>query len=282
MPPWSSSKSRWLERPIPHHCSRMPRSASRATTPDHRDGQRRHEDVVVLDVATARGRARPRARCGSSCSSSPVVTAIAALRGVAAGGERVGRRVVDDVEPRLRAGPRRCTGPRRGCGAGRTPRPSAGVARLMRSATASDFQYDAKAAPPATTQRDDDADRAAADQVGERGRRPAPRAATKPAMRSQRRRLLAVTWSYIDPAEVSPASATGQKRRPASGRATRRRPRSTRARRSGTCRRGCWPGSSGSWCCSGTRCRCRTAARRRCGPRCRSAPPAAGRSSGWP
>ena len=32
----------------------------------HGDGQGRHEDVVVLDVATARGRARPRARCGSA------------------------------------------------------------------------------------------------------------------------------------------------------------------------------------------------------------------------
>ena len=50
LPP-PSSLALFRLRPMPNHMKRMPTSAAMAIDADHRDGERRHEDVVVLDVA---------------------------------------------------------------------------------------------------------------------------------------------------------------------------------------------------------------------------------------
>ena len=64
---------------------------------------------------------------------------------VAAGGERVRRRVVDDVDPRLGQAAGDAQPLDEVVAAACTPCGSAGLARLTASATASDFQYDTKA-----------------------------------------------------------------------------------------------------------------------------------------
>ena len=101
--------------------SGSPMSVSSAIGADQRDGERRHEDVVVADV---------RQLVGEDAFELDAVHLLEqpgrdrdrrVLR-VASGGERVRRRVVDDVDPRAWAGRRRCTAPRRGCAGACTAR----------------------------------------------------------------------------------------------------------------------------------------------------------------
>ena len=123
---------------------RMPKSVSRAIDADQRDGQRGHEDVVVADV---------RQLVGEHALELDPVHLLEQAGGdrdrrvlrVAAGGEGVRRRVVDDVDARLGQARWRCTAPRPGCAAGWYSSGSAGLARLTARAIVSAFQYEAKA-----------------------------------------------------------------------------------------------------------------------------------------
>ena len=135
--------------PPPNIMKRMPRSDSSAIDADHRDGQRRHEDVVVLDVAQLVGEDAFELDA-VHLLEQPGGDGDGGVLRVAAGGEGVRRRVVDDVHPRLgqaagdaRPSTRLCSRAY-SCG-------SAGLARLTARATASDFQYDSRREPTAST-----------------------------------------------------------------------------------------------------------------------------------
>ena len=98
-------------------------------------------------------------------SSSPVVTAIAACLRVATGRERVGRGVVDDVQPRLREPARDAQPFDEVVVAGRTACGSAGLAWLIASATLSLLKYETTDERDHDHGHDHEADEPAAEQV---------------------------------------------------------------------------------------------------------------------
>ena len=118
---------------------RMPKSDTRAMTPDHRHRQGRHEDVVVLDVAQLVGQ-HALELDPVHLLQQPGGDGDGGVLGVAPGGEGVRGGVVDDVDAGLRqpAGDAEPLDQVVQPGVLAAGRP--GLARLMRSATASDFQ----------------------------------------------------------------------------------------------------------------------------------------------
>ena len=189
---------------------------------DQRHRERRDEDVVVLHVAQLVGE-HALELDPVHLLEQPGGDRDRGVLGVAAGGERVRRRVVDDVDARLRQAGRRCTGPRRGCAAAAYSTGSAGLAWLIASATASDFQYAPERRDDGDDERDDEAGHAVAEQQVDAHADRSTTTSTKAAMSSAERRLFAAICSYSEKFPADFRTATVDRTA-----ARCRRPRSTR------------------------------------------------------
>ena len=205
-----------------------------------------------------------------SFSSRPVVTAMAACLGLRPGGEGVGRGVVDDVDARLgqTAGDAQAldevvqaavllgiggAGPADGEGDG-VGLPVRGEGQRRRDHQGDDDAVPAEPGevPGGGADGDGDEDEAGDEQDG------APLVGADQLEHGTRR------------VEVHRDHGARSVRTRPSGRCGRpRRPRSTRAARTSARWRRTSSGTAGACCCTRGRCRCRTAARRRPGPRWR-------------